>query len=281
MKIVVDLDGFKYERRADRMKALKNFQAATGFSIIPVSYFEPVPDIRNIDLESKKNERVLDLDFRFKEEFLKNCYALVDNVGLRNNLPTSFFAGNDAVCYVGMINLFRPKTIVEIGAGHSTRLAVDSVAALNLETQVLAVEPAPNSILQALAAKGSCRLFPVPLQNAPDMVFDTVRSLKEGDILFYDGSHVTTRGGDTNFFFTKILPMVKPGVAIHVHDIYLPWDYPIDLYYGKGRFYSEQYSLMAILANSKNFEPLISVYDCVQRCPELGNSGASFWMVKR
>jgi hypothetical protein len=60
------------------------------------------------------------------------------------------------------------------------------------------------------------------------------------------------------FFFLEVLPRLSKGVIVHIHDIYLPYDYPQVMC---DRFYSEQYGLaMYLLANSEKYQPILPCF---------------------
>ena len=87
---------------------------------------------------------------------------------------------------------------------------------------------------------------------------DSSRSYDAGDILFIDSSHTVKIGGDVNYFFLEVLPRLKPGVIVHVHDIFFPFDYPRHWVMDELRFWSEQYLLQAFLSFNSEFEVLIA-----------------------
>ena len=88
--------------------------------------------------------------------------------------------------------------------------------------------------------------------------FNILDELEENDILFVDNSHRILPNSDSMVFYLEILKKLKKGVIVHIHDIYLPYDYP---QFMCDRFYSEQYGLaMYLLANSKKYEPILPNY---------------------
>jgi hypothetical protein len=82
--------------------------------------------------------------------------------------------------------------------------------------------------------------------------------IQEGDVLFIDTSHVVRTGGDVNFLFLEVLPRLNPGVIVHVHDIFLPFEYPREWILEQKRFFSEQYLLHAFLLFNSSFEVLLA-----------------------
>src|SRR6185295_10158012 len=94
----------------------------------------------------------------------------------------------------------------------------------------------------------------VMLQRAP---FELFEALGEGDVCFYDGSHVSRAGSDVNWFFFEVVPRLAPGVLVHVHDIFWPTDYPDQWIVARGQTWNEQYVLQAFLMYNRDFEPLV------------------------
>jgi hypothetical protein len=114
--------------------------------------------------------------------------------------------------------------------------------------------------------------------------------LQSGDILFIDSSHTVKIGGDVNYLFLQVLPRLKPGVMVHVHDIFLPFEYRRDWVLDEFRFWTEQYLLQAFLTFNSEFEVLmansyLSHYyqeDLKAAFPSLPSwGGGSFWMRRR
>jgi hypothetical protein len=174
--------------------------------------------------------------------------------------PSQFYLINggymavDAQVYYSIIRHFKPKRIVEIGAGNSTILA--GVACLQNQsetgqtTNLTAIEPYPWDIFLTGNCPGLSQLIKKPVQ---DVNMDLFTSLGENDILFIDSSHVLKSGGDVQTEYLEILPRLAPGVLVHIHDISLPRAYP-STYYENQLYWNEQYLLQAFLAFNSRFE---------------------------
>ena len=113
-----------------------------------------------------------------------------------------------------------------------------------------AIEPYPSDILRN-GFPGLNQLLVKPVQQIDRDVFS---SLQANDILFIDSSHVTKVGSDVNYLFLEILPRLQPGVFVHIHDIFLPLEYPQKWILEECRFWNEQYLLQAFLACNTAFE---------------------------
>ncbi|MFD5552860.1 class I SAM-dependent methyltransferase [Streptomyces sp. NPDC127068] len=143
----------------------------------------------------------------------------------------------DALGLYGMLAEHQPARYLEIGSGNSTKFVRRAVTDLGLKTRVTSIDPQPRATIDHLCDE----VVRVPLQDASHAVFE---ELEAGDIVFLDGSHRLHMGSDVMVFFFELLPRLKPGVLIQVHDIMLPGDYPESW---RWRLYSEQYLLAAML----------------------------------
>ena len=116
-----------------------------------------------------------------------------------------------------------------------------------------AIEPYPHAFVKdAITAHADATLVDEQVQGVP---MDTFSSLGENDILFIDSSHVLKIGSDVQYEFLEVLPRLRPGVLVHVHDIFLPGEYPKDWVYGdEHRFWNEQYLLQAFLTDNAHVE---------------------------
>jgi predicted O-methyltransferase YrrM len=153
------------------------------------------------------------------------------------------------------IRHFKPKRIIEIGSGYSTRLSL-LAARRNAEdgharAGVIACEPYPEEVLSR--GLDGLTLRQTFVQDVPLTEFD---SLQANDILFIDSSHVLKIGSDVQYEYLEILPRLRPGVIVHVHDIFLPAEYPRTWVMDQFRFWTEQYLLQAFLAFNETFEVL-------------------------
>lgn len=293
--VKVDLNKFSYTN-SDRVANIKDFQKKHRFSILPVSFFEPIPDLRKINIEDfSESGKLLDLNIKYDFSFIeKNLNKILnDNIIPDWLLENPMFSVLDQAAYLSIIEKYRPQNIIEIGAGYSTCFANLFTGLLNLNTSITAIEPYPESHLIKLKEENKISLVKKTVQEIDSKELDKISKLKENDILFIDTSHVTTINSDTNFIFIKLLPLLQKGVNVQFHDIYLPYDYSRSIYYGRGTFYNEQYLLASILANSNSYTPLYSSFpiylekfNTVRKNtddwlkPDIMRSGVSFWMQK-
>jgi hypothetical protein len=208
-----------------------------------------------------------------------------DEGSLTPHWNNDWFTALDACVLMHFILEHRPRRFLEIGSGTSTIFAHHAVRFGGLETKMISIDPHPRRQIDALCS----RVIRNPLEDTDLSIFD---ELEAGDILFLDGSHRLFTDSDATVFFLDVLPRLKPGVLVHIHDIFWPCDYPAE--WGR-RYYSEQYALgLVLLFAGSRFETL---FPCayVSRDAELGPMaarltngrpvdsylGVSYWLMSR
>lgn len=162
-----------------------------------------------------------------------------------------FLPGLDIIGIYTMLSEYKPKKYIEIGSGNSTKVAFKAKNDQGLKTEIISIDPMPRAEIDNLADQ----VIREPFENINLNILD---DLNENDILFVDNSHRILPNSDSMVFYLEILPKLKKGVIVHIHDIYLPYDYP---QFMCDRFYTEQYGLaMFLLANPAKFETLLPNY---------------------
>ncbi len=183
-----------------------------------------------------------------------------------------YLPGLDIVALYSLISEFKPRNYIEVGSGNSTKVARKAIRDNKLSTKILSIDPFPRAQIDQLADE----IIRKPFENMDDykILFD---KLEAGDILFIDNSHRLFPNSDVMIFFLEILPCLKKDVVVHVHDIYLPYDYP---QFMCDRFYNEQYMLaMALIANPAKYKILLPNY-FVSQDNELSGILEAFWSHK-
>lgn len=193
-----------------------------------------------------------------------------------------WFAPLDAAILYATVRAQAPRLLLEIGSGHSTRFAARAIADGALPTRHVAIDPAPRA---------DCSLLRIQLQRC---VLDDVdpalfAELGRGDILFIDSSHILMPGTDVDQLFNRILPGLPSGVLVHIHDIFLPDDYPADWAW---RGYNEQLAALPLLTSGAYRALFASRYVQTRMAKELAaslvatlpchnNLATSLWLEKR
>jgi predicted O-methyltransferase YrrM len=173
--------------------------------------------------------------------------------------PTEFFVKNgqypplDAWVLEGMLRHHRPRRMIEIGCGFSTLIS----ARLNREEfggqmELTCIDPYPQAFLGDGAVAGISAFRSEKVENVPLDLFDR---LEDGDVLFIDTSHTVKTGGDVTWLFHEVVPRLRPGVIVHVHDIFLPHEYP-EPWVLEGWGWNEMYLVRSFLLFNEVFHIL-------------------------
>lgn len=183
----------------------------------------------------------------------------------------------DAGMLCAMLAHHRPARLLEIGSGMSTRFARWAITRFATGTHLHSIDPEPRAEIDALCDQ----ITRCGLEQVDNALFT---NLKAGDILFFDGSHRSFQNSDVTVFFTEILSELASGVIVHIHDIFLPYDYPPDWL---GRLYNEQYLLASLLlAGQTRYDILwpgafiadLAAVNDLLPAPFHNGRGGSFWM---
>lgn len=206
-----------------------------GFHITPVHFYFPIPNTKELkdDLWLKYSELVgininenimIELLSIFMKNF-KNEYEKFPRN--KTSIPHQYYINNgsfeavDGEIYYCMIRYFKPKRIIEVGAGFSTFLAAQAILKNreeNVDCELIAIEPYPNKVLR----KGFPGFSKLIVKKVQDVEISEFKKLKENDILFIDSSHVLHIGSDVKYLYLEVLPRLNKGVLIHCHDIFSP-----------------------------------------------------------
>ncbi|MHC4739764.1 MAG: class I SAM-dependent methyltransferase [Planctomycetota bacterium] len=276
------------------------FWQRLGLHIIQNHYYGPVPDTLTLteDVWERESEMIgikindtnqtdlLDnVCSRYKKEY--DCFGLD---GPTEDCLYYVYNGNfgeiDGDALYSIIRHYKPRKIIEIGSGNSTYLSAYALAKNKAESagsaELIAIEPFPNTILK----KGFTGLSQLVEKKVQDVDLDFFQTLGENDILFIDSSHVVKINSDVCYEFLEIIPRLNKGVLVHIHDIFLPKDYPKDWVVNKKIFWNEEYLLQAFLMFNDTFEVIWAGNYIRLKYPEKckkmfrGRKGHSLWMRK-
>ena len=162
-----------------------------------------------------------------------------------------FLPGIDIIAIYTMISYYKPKRYVEVGSGNSTKVAFKVKQEQHNSLEITSIDPMPRAEIDQLADVVIRKPF-------EDIDYQKVLNLEAGDILFIDNSHRILPNSDSMVFYMEIFPQLNKGVIVHIHDIYLPYDYP---QFMCDRFYTEQYGLaMYVMANPKRYKTIFPCY---------------------
>ncbi len=265
-----------------------------GFHVTPVHFYEPIPDTQSLPetLWSQPSELVgIDMNDSMQLDLLRNHFSKFR--GEYETFPAEPppgqrwpFRGTDALVAYCMVRHFQPRRIIEVGSGFSS-LVLGQAAAKNKNSSLICIDPFPGELLRNGRIPALQSLIKTKVQ---DLDVEFFSQLESGDILFIDSSHAVKIGGDVNYLFLEVLPRLNPGVIVHVHDIFLPFEYRRHWVLNEFRFWTEQYLLQGFLTFNSEFEVLLANYylSCYHKehlqaaFPDLPRwIGGSFWMRRK
>jgi len=275
----------------------------TAHFTTPGHFYSPVPSRRDVEEQLvRQDQRHLLLNLPAVDMNIPGQLKLLDSLkgyypkmpfkagpvpGLLYQLGNAYFSYTDGIVLFCMLNALRPRRIIEIGSGFSTCAILDTNRLfLGGQAQVTCIDPYPENLRSLLAhSHDAVTILESKLQDTDMGIFD---ELGANDILFIDSSHVSKIGSDVNYIVFEILPRLKPGVTIQIHDIYIGFEYP-DRWLREGRAWNEAYLLRAFLEYNQRFRILLFI-GYLQNMHEawfrehmpdtLLCKGGSFWMEK-
>jgi Methyltransferase domain len=244
------------------------------------------PEVMGIDFHDENHRRLLAEEFPVFAPGYRYPKARTDCSSPHDfYVQNSQYGGLDALTLFCMLRSLKPKTLMEIGSGFSTLLSADvNRRFFNGAMSVVCIEPYPLDFLRT-GVPGVARLMQSKVEDVP---IETFSALDKGDVLFIDTSHVSKTGSDVNHIYFEILPRLKAGVIVHIHDIFLPEDYPKSWVIDDGRGWNEQYVVRALLMYSSVFEVVFGCYNAYIKYPSLIKplfngalfGGGSLWIKK-
>jgi hypothetical protein len=267
----------------------------------PGHYYSPFPDMAEVDRRANyiypptpptlagidlRAEQQLELLRAFESYYAEMTFESGPNPRRRYYSPNPAFPRQDAFALHAMIRHFQPRRFIEIGCGFSSCMVLDTLEQLGWRTQLTFVEPYPELLLKLVQPEDQKR-FELKATFIQDVPLEFYASLEANDILFVDTSHVSKIGSDVNHIFFQILPCLKPGVLIHFHDIWYPFEYPRD-WLDRGMFWNEAYLLRAFLMFNSRFQ-IVMYNDYLSKCAaehirnkfttlQEANRGGSIWL---
>ncbi len=233
-----------------------------GLHVTPVNFYQPTPDTRTftadvftraselpgINMNDERQIELLHCLAAFKQEYDALPRSPAGDAP-RFYLENKSFCNVDAEVYYAIIRQFKPKHIVEVGAGFSTALASEAISRNGCACELTAIDPYPSPFIPR-----DTRLIRRKVQDVPLEEFER---LEANDILFIDSSHVCSIQSDVVYEICEILPRLRPGVLVHFHDIFLPLNYP-RIFVDNRMLFNEQYVLQAFLAFNRAFSVIFA-----------------------
>jgi predicted O-methyltransferase YrrM len=279
----IDRDFYSDPRRRARsgiVRALSRPMRRAGFDFELRSFYSPIPNTSLIPEQLWRRPSAMpgiefDLarQFAYLEaelapaiaEFKPPREATADRFSY--HLDNGLFQGGDADLLYATIRRHRPRRVLELGAGFSTlvcAMAVRANRAEGHECTLTSCDPYANGAA-ASQVDGLDEIRPVAAEELSAEIFG---ELEAGDVLFIDSSHTVRIGGDVVHLLCEVIPQLSPGVIVHVHDVYLPYEYPREWMEQMRWYWAEQYLLQALLVGNARLEVLAGAHAMWRSDPE-------------
>jgi hypothetical protein len=274
---------------------------ATGILPIHDQYYQPLINPKKHLIKSLRSDRELPgIDFNTEEQLeLLDKFNYNDEL---NKFPfeksgeltyfynNSSYSSGDAEYLYNIVRYFKPNRIIEIGSGHSTFMAHNAISQNKIDDASYqcnhtCIEPYEFPGLEKLGVE-------VVRERVETVNKSFFQTLGHNDILFIDSSHIIRPQGDVLFEYLEILPILNPGVIVHIHDIFMPKDY-LDEWVYNHVLWNEQYLLEAFLTFNEKYKIIGSLNylahnynkEFSDKCPIFAKQSrrepGAFWMVKK
>jgi len=245
-----------------RLPLCKSAMITVGVFPVRSHFYEPQFDHRNPKPEFSEDRKLPGIDWNVSGQLAAldgfiYSHELKDIPKHKPESNTFYllngeFESGDAEYWYQLIRATKPRRIYEIGSGNSSLLAVKAIVMnrsedSNYDCEHICVEPFAKPWLE----KADVSLVKKKVEDLELSFFD---SLEENDILFIDSSHIIRPQGDVLYEYLQLLPSLKKGVIVHVHDIFSPKNYLSKWLKDEVRFWNEQYLLEAFLSDNSKWQ---------------------------
>jgi hypothetical protein len=274
------------------------------YDIVERNFYSPIPDLDLLPEDIwERRSRLGGVDLRTEQAieliegelapFIAEMDVAIDGPAP----PGTFFLRNenyesvDAELLYAFVRARKPRRVVELGSGFTT-LLIGEAARRNLAEgaaiEHLAFDPFPRAQIFGEQPPPPTVFEPLPATEVP---LGRLEELEAGDILFVDTTHTVKLGSDVNHIILDVLPALTPGVLVHFHDIFLPFEYPRVWFEEMDYFWAEQYLLQAFLAFNDSFEVVLPAGAVAREFPERldvavpsfspGRRPGALWLTRR
>jgi hypothetical protein len=257
------------------VRALQRIEEPLGIHVLGRSVYSPVP--KSFPEDSRPVTELVGLELGPLSclEWLESTLApfIAEFSSLRGpagadtfDLWNGWYEGGESELLYALVRHSKPARLLELGTGYSTLVSAAACAMNAREgspAEFVSVDPGSHLSLSPLP-KGLTRL---ERRRAEDVPLGRFLELEAGDILFVDTTHTVKHGSEVNFLVLEVLPRLSPGVLVHFHDIFIPYDYP-RAWFERGTYLSEQYLLHAFLTGNPMFEVVFPAYAVARAFPD-------------
>ena len=260
----------KFYRKVGSKRFPINTKLLKKIGVFPIidHFYEPFFNHKNLTEDFSKIRNLPSIDFREQEQldllksfkYQKDFQSFLDSEAelktLRSfSINNGSYGAGDAEILFNFLRLKKPSKIIEIGSGNSTKV-IEAALKLNIKEgsnpKFTCIEP----YKPWLKSTGHIKILRSKLEKTS---LDWAKELYDGDFLFIDSSHMIRPQGDVLYEYLEVIPMLNPGVFVHVHDIFSPRDYPETWLKTDVKFWNEQYLLETLLSNSNRYKVIASL----------------------
>ena len=227
----------------------------------PGHYYSPIPSKEDVlfYIKSRKppNRDIpgIRMNEEYQRELLNDYIHFYKDLtfpekptpGHRYYYDNNWFSYSDAIFLYCFLRRFVPKRIVEVGSGFSSAVMLDTIEKFfSQRPEITLIEPYPDRLINLLKEEDWHQVTLIN-KRIHEVPFEIFQSLQSRDLLFIDSSHVVKCGSDLHLLFFEGLPRLRPGVFVHFHDVFYPFEYPSE-WLLEGRYWNESYFLRAFLS---------------------------------
>ncbi len=228
-------------------------------------FHSPIPSFD--DLKTKFNRcDYQDIELNEEQQFhllkeFSNYYTMIPfgakpKINQNYYFQNRYFSYSDGVILFCMLSHFKPRKIIEIGAGFSTACMLDTLDLTTVKTDIHCYTIQADKLDELTKFCPENVQLNIEVKDIREVPLESFKCLVGGDILFVDSSHVSKYNSDLNQILFKILPILNSNVFIHFHDIFKNFEYP-EAWLDEGIYWNEQYLLRAFLQNNSDYEIII------------------------
>ncbi|MCL1939100.1 MAG: class I SAM-dependent methyltransferase [Desulfovibrionaceae bacterium] len=219
-------------------------------------FYDAQSSVSSLDGIDIDGEKMNDLWVQFSEYIENYPFSEHSSDEYTYYLDNGSFVYGDGLILHSMIRHFKPKRIIEIGSGFSSACIFDTSKFLSSPIEIIYIEPYPD-LLYAVLPKCAQKNVTIIAEKIQNVDLSYFKQLQENDFLFIDSTHIMKTGSDVMHEFFTIMPMIKPGVFVHFHDIFWPFEYPKSWIFENRKYsrsWNELYGLRALLTNNSEYE---------------------------
>lgn len=236
-------------------------------------------------IDINEAQQLINLD-KFQKHYGEIPFSETESSEFRYYFKNNFYSYSDSIILYSFLREFAPNRIIEIGSGFSSSVILDTNQRFfNNKIEVACIEPYASRLKGLLKEEDNLNIIEKDLQKVDVSI---VEKLEENDILLIDSTHISKSQSDVNYYMFELFPKLKSGVLIHIHDIFYPFEYPLE-WINMGRSWNELYLLRAFLTHNKEYQieyfndfmgkhHSSKLKESMPLC--LNNTGGSIWLRK-